>query len=72
MVSDFLRKITATQIGEELSRLQQLVETGEIATGARRLDDIPEDDRAVEAAPVLPRSPVTTAQTSTWVPGGAR
>ena len=71
-LSDFLRKLTATQIGEELSRLQQLVETGEVATGARRLDDLPEDDRAVDAAPLLPSSPVTTAQTSSWVPGAAR
>lgn len=62
----FLRKIAKVDIGGELVRLRQLLETGEIATGARRVPDLDPDDKAISAAQVAPRQPppVTTAQTS--------
>lgn len=69
----FLQKIAAVQIGQELARLQQLLETGELTTGARRTEDLAQTDKAISAADVAPMqpAPVTTAQTSTWS-GGAR
>lgn len=62
-----LRKVAKVDIGTELARLRQLLETGEIATGARRVPDLDDDDKAVSAAQVAPRQPppVSTAQTST-------
>jgi uncharacterized membrane protein len=65
-LSGFLRKLTAVQIGEELARLQQLLETGEITTGARRFDDLPEEDRAIDGTIPQHRSATTRAQTSAW------
>ncbi|MDQ3337818.1 MAG: SRPBCC family protein [Myxococcota bacterium] len=63
----FLRKIAKVDIGTELARLRQLLETGEISTGARRVPDVDENDTAVTAQQLSPKqtSPVTTAQTST-------
>jgi uncharacterized membrane protein len=65
-LSGFLRKLTAVQIGEELARLQQLLETGEITTGARRFDDLPEEDRAIDATIPPHRAAAATAQRSAW------
>jgi uncharacterized membrane protein len=62
----FLRKLAKVDIGTELVRLRQLLETGEIATGARRVPDLDDDDKAVSAARIATNAPppVTTAQTS--------
>ena len=62
----FLRKMAKVDIGTELVRLRQLLETGEIATGARRVPDLDRDDKAISAAQVAPGAPppVATAQTS--------
>jgi uncharacterized membrane protein len=62
----FLRKLAKVDIGTELVRLRQLLETGEIATGARRVPDLDADDKAVSAAKVAPTAPppIATAQTS--------
>ena len=70
----FLRKIAKVDIGTELVRLRQLLETGEIATGARRVPDLDDDDKAISAAQVAPASPppVVTAGTSAHDVGGAR
>jgi uncharacterized membrane protein len=43
----FLRRLARMQIGMELVRLRQLIETGEIATGARRIEEITEQDKGV-------------------------
>lgn len=68
----FLRRLTVTQIGAELARLRQLLETGELTTGARRVADLAKGDKAVSAAGVASSQPPTTqAETSTWT-GGAR
>ena len=77
----FLRKLAKVDIGTELVRLRQLLETGEIATGARRMSSLDDDDKALSAAHVAPDQPppVTTAQTSVHdiqgnvrsIPGGA-
>jgi uncharacterized membrane protein len=76
-LAGFLRKLTSVQIGEELARLQQLVETGEITTGARRLDELGEEAKVlgVTAVPAQAPRPLTTAQSSQWsvdVTGGSR
>lgn len=73
----FLKKLARMQLGEELSRLRQLIETGEIATGSRRIDEVDREQRhlldgtqlATERMP-----PVTSAQASGWptVTGGER
>jgi uncharacterized membrane protein len=71
----FLRRLVRTQVGIELARLRQLVETGEIATGARRLRELEEDEKRVLHGRVLrPEtiSPVSTARRSEWPTGGAR
>ncbi len=73
----FLRRLVRTQVGIELARLQQLVETGEIATGARRPQDVEGSDKGVfEGSELRPQlnAPYTTAQTSSWTTtnGGAR
>lgn len=70
-----LRRLARTQIGIELARLRQLLETGEIATGVHCIDDV--DEAAQEAIRTEGRrtsaTPSVTAQTSTWpAPGGAR
>lgn len=73
----FLRKLATVQIGIELARLRQLIETGEIATGTRRLEDIRDLD-ILDGPALRPgaTSPLTTAQTSVWptvdTTGGAR
>lgn len=72
-LGDFFRKLTEAQIGEDLARLQQLIETGEIATGARRIDEPRADDRAISASEIVGSpAPHATAERSSWVPGGAR
>jgi uncharacterized membrane protein len=76
-LAGFLRKLTSVQIGEELARLQQLVETGEITTGARRLDELGGGAKVLGVTPVPAHAPqpATTAQRSTWgvdVTGGTR
>jgi len=70
----FFRKIAKVDIGTELVRLRQLLETGEIATGARRVPDLDDDDKAVSAARVAPNAPppAVTAATSAHDVGGAR
>lgn len=62
----FLRKLAKIDIGTELARLRQLLETGEIATGARRIAQLDDDDKALSASKVAPAQPPphTTAQTS--------
>jgi uncharacterized membrane protein len=62
----FLRKLAKVDIGQELVRLRQLIETGEIATGARRVPDLDTDDKALSAAQVAPvhTPPVTSAATA--------
>jgi uncharacterized membrane protein len=74
MLPGFFRKLTNVQIGQELARLQQLIETGELTTGARRVEDLDDHDKAITAAQVAPRAvpAATTAQSSTRsVTGGA-
>jgi uncharacterized membrane protein len=69
----FLRKLTQVQIGKDLARLRQLVETGEIATGARRLDDL-DADEPITTAEALGRpmpAPEVTAESSRYE-GGTR
>lgn len=73
-----LHKLASSELGQDLARFQQLIETGEITTGARRLDELPPDDSAIigaVAGNTMP-PPITTAETSAWthngVPGGAR
>ena len=78
----FLRKLAKVDIGTELARLRQLLETGEIATGARRIASLDDNDKALSASRVAPSQPppVTTAQTSAHdvqgqvrsIPGGVR
>ena len=70
----FLRKLANVDIGSELARLRQLLETGEIATGARRVADLAHDDMAVSAAAVAPsqKPAVVTAATSAHEVGGGR
>lgn len=45
-----LEVITNHQLARELTRFRQLIETGSIATGARRLDQIEEREAATDAA----------------------
>lgn len=75
----FLRRITHVQVGIELARLRQLIETGEIATGVHRFIDLEADAMtAVDGARLRPQvtSPVTSAGQSVWPTapgtGGAR
>lgn len=71
---ELLRWLAKTDIGMELVRLRQLLETGEIATGARRVPELREEDKAISAARMAPSQPppVTTAQTSAHDVGGPR
>jgi uncharacterized membrane protein len=69
----FLRKLTQVQIGKELARLRQLVETGEISTGARRREDL-DPDEPITTAEELGRpmpAPTVTAESSRYE-GGTR
>jgi hypothetical protein len=69
----FLRKIARMDLGAELVRLRQLLETGELATGARRRDMLDEDDKAISASKITSvPSPATSAQRSAHQIGGAR
>lgn len=63
---ELLRRLARVDIGTELVRLRQLIETGEIATGARRVADLAAHDKAVSAAQVAPvrTPPVTSAATA--------
>lgn len=67
-LSGFLRKLTQTELGVELARLQQLLETGEISVGARRVEDLGDDAKLRQASRLRPwqPQPVTTAESSTW------
>ena len=69
----FLRKLTQVQIGMDLARLRQLVETGEISTGARRRVELDADEPITTSEELgLPTpAPVVTAETSSYQ-GGAR
>lgn len=73
-----LRRLARTQIGVELARLRQLLETGEIATGVHCIDDVDEREQAairIEAlrSGAAPVATVVTAEASEWpAPGGAR
>ena len=69
----FLRKLTQMQIGMDLARLRQLVETGEISTGARRRDDLDSNESISTAEELGHRTPAPamTAEASTYQ-GGAR
>lgn len=60
----FLRKLARLDLGTELVRLRQLLETGELATGARRREELEEDDKAVSASHIMTTQPgaVTSAQ----------
>ncbi|MEJ7599291.1 MAG: SRPBCC family protein [Kofleriaceae bacterium] len=69
----FLRKLTGVQVGKELARLRQLLETGEIATGACRKSDL-DADESIATADELGRAmpaPAMSAATSGYE-GGAR
>jgi uncharacterized membrane protein len=72
----FLQRLASIQVGKELVRLRQLIETGEIATGARRIAEIETEDRgALNEERLRPQmaAPITTAQRSAWpTNGGAR
>ncbi|MGE0869954.1 MAG: SRPBCC family protein [Kofleriaceae bacterium] len=53
VVGNLLRRITGVQLGQELARLQQLIEVGELTTNAPRPEDVTEREKlgsAVEAA----------------------
>jgi uncharacterized membrane protein len=66
---ELLRKLASVDIGTELVRLRQLLETGEIATGKRRVDDLPEDEKVMTVS----TPPATaSAQTSAHSVGGGR
>jgi uncharacterized membrane protein len=74
-----LRKLASVEVGRDLARFQQLIETGEVTTGARRLDELPVVDSALAGSAVGAAMPsaVTTAETSAWTQhsdptGGAR
>ena len=60
LLQGVLRKLPGMQIGEELARLRQLIETGEIATGARNLGEIDDRDRAPRALGLRFEKPATT------------
>ncbi|MGE0546313.1 MAG: SRPBCC family protein [Kofleriaceae bacterium] len=70
IVGNLLRRITGVQLGQELARLQQLIEVGELTTSAHRPEDVAETEKlasAVEAvrslhsngAPKRPTAPTT-------------
>ena len=65
----FLRKLASVDIGTELVRLRQLLETGEIATGKRRVEELREDEKIMTVP--APRA-ATSAQTSAHSIGGQR
>ena len=74
-----LRWLARTQLGMELVRLRQLIETGELATGARRREELaPTERRAADERRRHPRvrAAIATAGASTWAvvtgPAGAR
>jgi uncharacterized membrane protein len=52
-IGNVLRRLTSLQIGAELARLRQLIETGEIATDARRMVDL--DDKTAAARELAER-----------------
>jgi uncharacterized membrane protein len=49
MVGNLLRRITAVQLGKELARLQQLIEVGELTTGAARPETVAETEKIASA-----------------------
>lgn len=46
-LAPLLRRFTRIQVGQDLRRMKQLIETGEIATGAMRNDELTGKDRKV-------------------------
>jgi uncharacterized membrane protein len=73
----FLRRLARMQLGVELARLRQLLETGEIATGSHRIEEVEEEDQHILEGTRLATQrmpPVASAQQSGWptVVGGER
>jgi uncharacterized membrane protein len=56
-----LRRYTAAQLGVELSRLRQLLEAGELATGAPRVPEKSDTAAALEIAAMISPLPAHTA-----------
>ncbi len=52
-LSGFLREVPGLQLAAELARLRQLIETGELATGARNREDLRPDEKVTTARGVL-------------------
>lgn len=48
-LSGFLRKLPGLQLGEELARLRMLIETGELATGARNPGELEPSEKVFTA-----------------------
>jgi uncharacterized membrane protein len=48
-LSGFLRKLPGLQLGEELARLRMLIETGELATGARNPGELEASEKVFTA-----------------------
>lgn len=73
----FLRRLAGMQLGVELSRLRQLLETGEIATSSHRIEEVEREDQHILEGTRLATQrmpPVASAQQSGWptVVGGER
>ena len=68
-LESFLKRLARAQLGVELARLRQLVETGEIATGSHRIEEVEHDDHHVLEGTQLATvhaPPVASAQGSGW------
>lgn len=52
-LESFLKRLARVQLGVELARLRQLLETGEIATGSHRIEEVEHDDHRVLEGPRL-------------------
>ncbi|MGE5186181.1 MAG: SRPBCC family protein [Acidobacteriota bacterium] len=52
-LSGFLRDVPGLQLAAELARLRQLIETGELATGARNREELRADEKVTSARGVL-------------------
>jgi uncharacterized membrane protein len=63
---ELLRRLASIEIGRDLARFQQLIETGEITTAARRFDELPDDGALAGHATRSMPPPAATAETSTW------
>jgi uncharacterized membrane protein len=49
MLSGFLRALPGVQLAEELARLRMLIETGELATGARNPREVQQSEKVISA-----------------------